>query len=249
MAHDKQTTALSLTVLLLIVMIGGCSNWLTSQPVSPVLQPLVAQASPTDEYTIPEPLVLGVAWLRSSDGAKAIPERATQKLLKQIREHYSEPGISLQVSSIDHVSSVDLSILQQLGQQHGVTHMLVVAPTVQEIIIPEKFAVPKAGLWLGTRTESQVFLEAVAVDLKTGLPLFEAQGNGQAAHEALDNGAFGYYPRIFRGIYPPGHGNFYYPEGSKEKFRPDEVRVFASNFALAGLLEKLDRVKIANSHD
>ncbi len=246
MVNETRTTRFSVMVFSLIFM-GGCSTWATPQPVSPILQPLVTQASPTEEYTIPEPLALGVAWLKPSAGAKAIPERATQQLINQIREHYSEPGISLQVSSVDSVSSVDLSTLQQLGRQHGVTHMLVIAPTVQEITVPEKFGVPKAGLWLGTRTESQVFLEAVAVDLKTGSPLFAAQGNGQAALEALENGAFGLYPRIFRGIYPPGYGNFYYPEGSKEDFPPDEVRVFASNFALAGLLEKLDRVKLSKS--
>ncbi len=246
MINQNRTTKLRFMIFSLIFM-GGCSTWATPQPVSPTLQPLITQASPTEEYTIPEPLTLGVAWLKPSAGAKAIPERATKKLLAQIREHFSEPGISLQVSSVDPVTSVDLSTLKQLGQQHGVSHMLVVAPTVQEIEVPEKFGVPKAGLWVVTRTESQVFLGAVAIDLKTGLPLFEAQGNGQAALEALENGAFGFYPRIFRGIYPPGYGTFYYPEGSKEDFPPNEVRAIASNFALAGLLEKLDRVKLSKS--
>ena len=229
-----------------LLFLGGCSSWLTPQPVSPVLQPFVAKAPPAETTTIPESLTLGVAWLKPSDDAKTLPERATRHLLDQIREHFSEPGLSLRVSSVDTVTSVDLATLRQLGHQHGVTHMLVVAPTVQEIEVPEKFGIPRSGFWLGTRTESQVFLEAVAIELETGLPIFEAQGTGQAALEVLEYGAFKPYPRIFRGITPPGYGPIYYPEGATEDFPPGEVRVVASNDALAGLLWKLDLVKTSN---
>ncbi len=228
-----------------LLFLGGCSSWLTPQPVSPVLQPFVAKALPAATTTIPESLTLRVAWLKPSDDAKALPERATRHLLDQIREHFSKPGISLRVSSVDTVTSVDLATLRQLGQQHGVTHMLVVAPTVQEIEVPEKFSAPR-GNWLGTRTESQVYLEAVAIELETGLPIFEAQGAGQAALEVLEYGAFKPFPRLFRGIYAPGYGPIYYPEGATEDFPPGEVRVLASNYALAGLLWKLDLVKTSN---
>ena len=244
MAMGERKTGLSLMAFSLLFL-GGCS-WSTPQPVSPVLQPLMAQASPAENATIPESLKLGVAWLTPSDDAKAIPERATDQILNQIREHFSEPGIPLNVVSVDTVASFDLSTLRQLGQQHGVTHMLVVAPTVQEIEVPEKFGFGKAGFWLGTRTESEVFLEAVAIELDTGSPIFEASGNGQAALEALDYGAFGEYPRIFRGLYPPGYGSIYYPEGVKEEFPPGEVRVVASKWALARLLGELDLVKTSN---
>lgn len=229
-----------------LLFLGGCSSWFMPQPVSPVLQPLIAKASPAEATTIPEPLVLGVAWLTPSDDAKTLPERATRRLLDQIREHFSEPGIPLRVSSVDTVTSVDLPTLRQLGQQHGVTHLLIVAPTVHEIVVPEKFGFPR-GVWLGTRTQSFVFLEAVALELETGLPIFEARGAGQAALEVLDYGAFGDHPRIFRGAFPPGDGSIYYPEGEREDFPPHEVRVVASNNALARLLGELDRVKISSS--
>ncbi len=229
-----------------LLFLGGCSNWLTPSPVSLVLQPLIAQAPPAESTIVPQSLTFGVAWVKPSDDAQTLPERATHGLLHQIREHFSASGMPLRVKGIDTVTSVDLSTLRQLGQQHGVTHMLVVAPTVQEITVPEKFGAPR-GNWLGTRTESYVVLEAVAIELETGLPIFEAQGTGQAALEALDYGAFNPYPRIFRGSYPPGDGNIYYPEGVREEFPPGEVRVFASNYALAGLLGKLDLVKTSNS--
>ena len=123
--------------------------------------------------------------------------------------------------------------------------MLVVVPTVQEIEVPEKFGVPR-GNWLGTRTESYVVLEAVAIELETGLPIFEAQGNGQASLEVLDYGSFGPFPRIYRGVNRPGDGSIYYPEGGREDFYPGEVRAFASNYALARLLGELDLVKTSN---
>lgn len=242
MVNGKRTTVLSLMVFSLIIMIGGCSSWLTPPPVSPSLEPLVSKAAPAEKTTLPESLVLGVAWLTPSGDAIALPQRRTNQIFDQFREHFSEPGNSLQVTRVDTVTSLDLPTLRKLGQQQDVTHMLVVAPTVQEITVPEKFGAPR-GNWVGTRTTSQVFLEAVAIELKSGLPIFEAQGNGQAALEALDYGAFGPYPRIFRGFYPPGDGGVFYPEGAREEFPPGEVRVFASNYALAGLLEKLDLVK------
>ena len=244
MVREEQKARLGFLAFSLLFL-GGCNSWFTPPPVSPTLQPLIAQASPAEDTTLPDSLVLGVAWLNPSDDAKGIPKRATQKLFHQIREHFSEPGIALRVASIDPVASVDLAALRQLGQQHGVTHMLVVAPTVQEITVPEKFGAPR-GNWLGTRTESHVFLEAVGIELETGLPIFEAQGNGQASLEVLDYGSFGPFPRIFRGVYFPGDGNIYYPEGGKEDFYPGEVRAIASNYALAGLLYKLDRVKTSN---
>jgi hypothetical protein len=187
-----------------------------------------------------------VAWVQPSDDTKALPKRTTHKLLQQIREHFSASGMPLSVDSIDTVTSIDMASLRQLGQQRGVTHILVIAPTVQEITVPEKFGVPR-GNWLGTRTESQVFLEAVAIELKSGLPIFEAQGNGQAALETLEYGSFGPFPRIFRGIVAPGDGGVYYPEGGKENFPPHEVRAFASHYAMARLLGKLDLVKISRS--
>ncbi len=245
MAMGERSAGLGLMAFSLLFM-GGCSL-LTPQPVSPVLQPLIAKASPAEGAIIEEPLDLGVAWLKPSDDAKTLPERATRRLLDQIREHFSEPGIPLQVSSVNTVTSVDLPTLRQLGQQHGVTHMLVVAPTVHEIVVPEKFGFPKSGFYLGTRTQSFVFLEAVALELETGSPIFEARGAGQAALEVLDYGAFGDHPRIFRGAFPPGDGSIYYPEGAKEDFPPHEVRVVASNNALARLLGELDRVKIFSS--
>ena len=244
MVMERKKFELGLVALSLLFL-GGCSNWLTPSPVSPVLQPLVAQAPPAESTIVPQSLTLGVAWVKPSDDAQALPERATQRLLDQIHEHFSASGMPLRVKGIDTVTSVDLATLQHLGQQHGVTHMLVVAPTVQEITVPEKFGAPR-GNWLGTRTESYVVLEAVAIELETGLPIFEAQGTGQAALEALDYGAFGEYPRIFRGILPPGEGSIYYPEGGKEDFPPHEVRAFASNYAMAGLLSKLDLVKTSN---
>jgi len=241
MVMERQKFELGLIALSLLFL-GGCSNWLTPSPVSPVLQSLIAQAPPAESTIVPQSLTLGVAWVQPSDDAQALPERATHRLLNKIREHFSASGMPLRVESIDTVTSVDLASLRQLGQQHGVTHMLVVAPTVQEITVPEKFGAPR-GNWLGTRTESYVVLEAVAIELETGLPIFEAQGNGQAALEALDYGAFGEYPRIYRGINPPGYGSIYFPEGVHEDFPSGEVRVFASNYALAGLLGKLDLVK------
>ena len=242
MMMDGQKIGLGLIVFSLLFL-GGCSNWLKPQPVSPVLQPFVTKAPPAETTTIPESLTLGVAWLKPSDDAKALPERATRHLFDQIREHFSEPGIALRVSSVDTVTSVDLATLRQLGHQHGVTHMLVVAPTVQEIVVYEKFSASRPGPWLGTRTESQVYLEAVAIELETGLPIFEAQGAGQAALEVLEYGAFKPFPRLFRGIWAPGYGGIYYPEGATEDFPPGEVRVLASNYAFARLLWKLDLVK------
>ena len=98
--------------------------------------------------------------------------------------------------------------------------MLVVAPTVQEIEVPEKFGFPRGGPWLGTRTESQVWLEAVAMELESGLPIFQAQGTALASLEVLDYGSFGNFPRIFLEVYFPGYGNIYYPTGGREDFPP-----------------------------
>ncbi len=245
MRIGEQKTGLGFLAFSLLFL-GGCSSWFTPQPVSPVLQPLMAQAPPAEDATIPESLVLGVAWLTPSDDAKTLPERATRYLLDQIQDHFSEPEISLRVARVDSVTSVDLATLRQLGQQQGVTHMLVVAPTVQEIEVPEKFGGPRGGPWLGTRTESQVWLEAVAIELESGLPIFQAQGTALASLEVLDYGPIGDFPRIFRGIYFPGYGNIYYPTGGREDFPPGEVRVLASSYALNGLLWKLDFIKTSN---
>ncbi len=225
-----------------LLFLGGCSSWGTPPPVSPTLKPFVAQASPAEETTLSQPLVLGVAWLQPSASEVPLPERGTQRLINQIREHFSEPGTSIRISSIDTVTSADLVTLRALGKQQNVSHMLVVAPTLQEVTVPEKFGVPR-GNWLGTRTESRAFLEAVAIDLQSGLPIFEAQGNGQAALETLEYGSFGPFPRIFRGLYAPGDGSVFYPEGGRENFPADEVRIYSSNYALAGLLWKLDMIK------
>jgi len=241
MVIKRQIIGLNL-IAFSVLFLGGCSSWLTPPPVSPILKPLISQAAPAEGATFAESLVLGVAWLQPSDDAMALPERATKNLMNQIREHYSEPGISLQVVKLETVTSADLATLRQLGQQQGVTHLLVVAPTVQEITVPEKFGFQRHN-WVGKRTESRVILEAVAIELKSGLPIFEAQGNGQASLEVLDYGSFGPFPRIFRGVYAPGDGSVFYPEGGRENFQPDEVRVIASNYALAGLLYKLDLVK------
>jgi hypothetical protein len=246
MRMGRRKTALGFFAFSLLFL-GGCSSWPTAQPVSPVLQPLMVQASPAENATIPGSLKLGVAWLVPSDGAKTLPERTTDQLLTQIHAHFSEPGIPLNVVSVDRVNSLNLVALRLLGQQHGVTHMLVVAPTVQEIEVPEKFGFAKAGFWLGTRTESSVTLEAVALELESGSPIFKASGNGQATLEELDYGAFGEYPRIYRGINSPESGGAYYPQGAKEEFLPQEVRAVASHQALARLLFELDLIKASQT--
>ena len=226
-----------------LMLMGGCT-WLTPQPISPALKPFIAQASSTENTTLHESLSLGMVWLEPSNGSMTLPEGERDRLLEEIRAHFSEPGMPLHVGSIDVVNTMDLSSLQQLGQRKGLTHLLVVAPTVQETIVPEKFGAPR-GNWVGTRTESYVYLEAVAFELESGTPIFQAQGNGQAALEALEYGAFGPFPRIYEGIYPPGYGSVYFPEGVKEEFPPGAVHTFASKKALARLLGELDLVTVS----
>ncbi len=244
MVSGKRTPGLSLTVFSLIVILGGCSHWATPEPISPALKPFITQASSAENTTLHETLALGIAWLEPTDGSKTLPEEERDRLLEEFRAHYSQPGMPLNVSSVDIVNTMDLSSLQQLGQAKGLSHLLVVAPTIQETVVQERFGVPR-GNWLGTRTESYVYLEAVALELGTGSPIFQAQGNGEASLEALDYGAFGPFPRIYEGVYPPGYGSVYFPEGVKEEFAPGAVHTFASKKALARLLGELDLVSLS----
>ncbi len=244
MVSRGQTIGLSLMAFSLIVILGGCSHWAKPQPISPILKPFMAQASSTEDTTLNESLSLGMVWLEPTNDSKTLQTEERDRLLEEIRKHFSEPGTSFHVDSVEVVNTMDLSSLQQLGQEKGLTHLLIVAPTVQETIVQERFGVPR-GNWLGTRTESYVYLEAVALDVETGAPIFQAQGNGQAALEALDYGAFGPFPRIYEGIYPPGYGSVYYPEGAKEEFPPGAVHTFASKKALARLLGQLDLVTVS----
>ncbi len=242
MLMSKHTTKLWLVTIALIFT-GGCS-WLTPQPISPALTPFIAQASSAENTTIHENLTLGMVWLEPSDGSKTLPEAERDRLFEEIQAHFSQPGTPLRIDTVDIVNRLDLSSLRQLGQEKSLTHVLVVAPTVQETIVPERFGVPR-GNWIGTRTESYVYLEAAAIELASGTPIFQAQGNGQAALEALDYGAFGPFPRIYEGVYPPGYGSVYFPEGVKEEFPPGAVHTFASKKALARLLGELDLVTVS----
>ena len=225
-----------------LLFMGGCA-WLTPQPVSPALKPLIVQTPSAENTILEKSLNLGMVWLQPSDGSKTLPEREKDRLFAQIRNHFSGSGMPLKISSVEEVNSIDLAFLRQHGQQQGLTHLLVVAPTIQETIVQEKFGFPRGTPLNGTRTESYVDLEAVALDLQSGSPIFQARGNGQAAHEELEYGAFGPFPRIYRGYYPPGDGSIYFPEGVKEEFPPDEVHIFASKDAMARLLAQLDLVK------
>ena len=246
MDSRRQTTGFSLMAFSLIVILGGCSHWAKPQPISPVLKPFMAQASSTENTTLHEPLSLGMVWLEPTNDSKTLQTKERDRLLEEIRAHFSEPDTSFHVNSVDVVNTMDLSSLQRLGQEKGFTHLLVVAPTIQETIVQEKFGVPR-GNWVGTRTESYVYLEAVALELESGTPIFQAQGNGQAALEALDYGAFGPFPRIYEGVYPPGYGSVYFPEGVNEEFPPGAVHTFASKKALARLLSELDLVTVSQS--
>lgn len=237
---SKRYLEVALTIGACALAAGGCA-WMLSQPGSPSLQPFVAAAPPTGAVTLQEPLTLGLVWLRPPEGVPAVPERAEQATLEAIRSHFAKGGKKLTVVSIDSVTSVDLSGLRRLGRAHGVTHVLLVAPTVQEVKVPTRLRYGRGGYSLGTRTESYVVLEAVGLEPATGASLFAARANGAAALEALDYGTLGpWYPRISRGATREGFGDFIYPEG--KEFLPDEVRVVALKDAVAGLLAELDRV-------
>ncbi len=220
--------------------VSACA-WLAGQSGSPALQPFLAAAPETEAVSLQEPLTVGLVWVKPSEGSATVPERAEQVTLKAIRSHFAEEGKRLTVVRTDTVTSVDLSALRQLGQAHGLTHILLVAPTVQEVEVPTRLRYGRGGYSLGTRTESYVLLEAVGVELATGASLFAARGNAAAALEELDYGPLGpWYPRISRGGDRIVFGGFIYPDG--EDFPPGEVRAVALKDAVAGLLAELDRL-------
>ncbi len=230
--------ALGITVLALVV--SACA-WLAGQSGSPALQPFLAAAPEAEAVSHQEPLTVGLVWVKPSEGSATVPERAEQVTLKAIRSHFAEEGKRLTVVRTDTVTSVDLSALRRLGQAHGLTHILLVAPTVQEVEVPTRLRYGRGGYSLGTRTESYVLLEAVGVELATGASLFAARGNAAAMLEALDYGPLGpWYPRISRGVDRAGFGGFIFPDA--EEFPPGEVRVVALKDAVAGLLAELDRL-------
>ena len=230
--------ALGITVLALVV--SACA-WLAGQSGSPALQPLLAAAPEAEAVSHQEPLTVGLVWVKPSEGSATVPERAEQVTLKAIRSHFAKEGKRLTVVRTDTVTSVDLSALRQIGQAHGLTHILLVAPTVQEVEVPTRLRYGRGGYSLGTRTESYVLLEAVGVELATGASLFAARGNAAAMLEALDYGPLGpWYPRISRGVDRAGFGGFIFPDA--EEFPPGEVRAVALKDAVAGLLAELDRL-------
>jgi len=230
--------ALGITVLALVV--SACA-WLAGQSGSPALQPFLAAAPETEAVSLQEPLTVGLVWVKPSEGSATVPERAEQVTLKVIRSHFAEEGKRLTVVRTDTVTSVDLSALRQIGQAHGLTHILLVAPTVQEVEVPTRLRYGRGGYSLGTRTESYVLLEAVGVELATGASLFAARGNAAAMLEALDYGPLGpWYPRISRGVDRAGFGGFIFPDA--EEFPSGEVRAVALKDAVAGLLAELDRL-------
>ncbi len=230
--------ALGITVLALVV--SACA-WLAGQSGSPALQPFLAAAPEAEAVSHQEPLTVGLVWVKSSEGSATVPERTEQVTLKAIRSHFAEEGKRLTVVRTDTVTSVELSALRQLGQTHGLTHILLVAPTVQEVEVPTRLRYGRGGYSLGTRTESYVLLEAVGVELATGASLFAARGNAAAALEELDYGPLGpWYPRLSRGGDRIVFGGFIYPDG--EDFPPGEVRAVALKDAVAGLLAELDRL-------
>ncbi len=220
--------------------VSACA-WLAGQSGSPALQPFLAAAPETEAVSLQEPLTVGLVWVKPSEGSATVPERAEQVTLKAIRSHFSEEGKRLTVVRTDTVISVDLSALRQLGQAHGLTHILLVAPTVQEVEVPTRLPYGRGGYEPGTRTESYVLLEAVGIELATGASLFAARGNAAAALEELDYGPLGpWYPRISRGGDRIVFGGFIYPDA--EEFPPGEVRAVALKDAVAGLLAELDRL-------
>ncbi len=230
--------ALGITVLAFVV--SACA-WLAGQSGSPALQPFLAAAPETEAVSLQEPLTVGLVWVKPSEGSATVPERAEQVTLKAIRSHFAEEGKRLTVVRTDTVTSVDLSALRQLGQAQGLTHILLVAPTVQEVEVPTRLPYGRGGYEPGTRTESYILLEAVGVELATGASLFAARGNAAAALEELDYGPLGpWYPRISRGGDRIVFGGFIYPDA--EEFPPGEVRAVALKDAVAGLLAELDRL-------
>lgn len=240
MSKRNRYIAVALAIGACVIAVSGCAR-MFAQPGSPALQPFVSAAPPAEAVTLQEPLTVGLVWLRPPAGAPAVPARAEEATLEMIRSHFAEGGKRLKVIRVDTVTSVDLSALRQLGQAHGLTHVLLVAPTVQEVKIPTRLRYGRGGYSLGTRTESFVLVEAVGLGLETGSPVFAGKGNGAAALEELDYGPLGpWYPRISRGAMREGFGSFIYPEG--REFQPDEVRAVALKDAIAVLLADLDRV-------
>ncbi len=224
----------------LALVVSACA-WLAGQSGSPALQPFLAAAPETEAVSLQEPLTVGLVWVKPSEASVTIPERAERATLDTMRSHFAEEGKRLTVVRTDTVTSVDLSALRQLGQTHGLTHFLIVAPTVQEVQVPTRLPYGRGGYEPGTRTESYILLEAVGVKLATGASLFAARGNAAAALEELDYGPLGpWYPRISRGVDRAGFGGFIYPDA--EEFPPGEVRAVALKDAVAGLLAELDRL-------
>ena len=228
--------------LTIVGVLALCScSWLASQTGSPALRPFLATAPVAETVELQQPLTVGLVWVKPSEASVTIPERAEQAALETIRSHFAEEGERLNVVRTDTVTSVDLSALRELGQTHGLTHFLVVAPTVQEVEVPTRLRYGRGGYSPGTRTESYVLVEAVGVESATGASLFAARGNAAAMLEALDYGPLGpWYPRISRGVDRAGFGGFIFPDA--EEFPPGEVRAVALKDAVAGLLAELDRL-------
>ncbi len=230
----------ALGIWVLAFLLSACA-WYGVPSGSPALQPFLAGAPEAEAVRLQEPLAVGLVWVSPSESSTRLPKRAEQASLERIRSYFAEAGKRLQVVRVDSVTSVDLSSLRAIGRTHGLTHLLLVAPTVREVELPTRLPYGRGGYGVGTRTESYVLLEAVGIALETGSSLFAGRGNGAAMHEELDYGPLGpWYPRISRGIDLAGYGGFIFPDA--EEFLPDEVRAVALKDALAALLGELDRL-------
>ncbi len=230
----------ALGIWVLAFLVSACA-WYGVPSGSPALRPFLAGAPATETVKLQEPLRVGLVWVSPPGNSVTLPERAEQVTLETIRVRFGEEGRTLQIIRVDRVASVDLSSLRRIGQVHGLSHLLLVAPTVREVELPTRLRYGRGGYGVGTRTESFVLLEAVGIALDTGSSLFAGQGHASAMLEELDYGPLGpWYPRISRGIDLGGYGGFIYPDA--EEFPPGEVRAVALKDALAALLAELDRL-------
>ncbi len=127
----------ALGISVLAFFVSACT-WYGVQSGSPALQPFVVGAPEAETVELQARLPVGLVWVSPAEGMVTLPERAERATLETIRSHFAKEGKRLQVVRVDKVTSVDLAGLRQLGQAHGLTHLLLVAPSVREIELPAR---------------------------------------------------------------------------------------------------------------
>lgn len=218
------------------LLLTGCAGLPEAYP--PPVNPFLVGATPLASTTLAQPTKVGLVWLVPA-GPAAPSQAVQQNLVDKIKARFVA-GKRLEIVGTTMLTAPQSDMLAEVRKASApfnVHQVLVVMPSVTEVVSPAWLHYGRDGRAIGTRTDSYVTVSLVGLDLNSGKSLYSVEANGEARLLATDyEDARPFFPRI-----SPGRTSaFIYPD--RAAFPPGEVHAVALEQAVNGLIYELDRV-------